>query len=804
MNPRRTLALLAGIVLLTVAVRPGGAYVEERYTLPRVLNESTNILLLKVEKVNKERKLIYFRKIADIKGKHPTDVIKHNVGVGGFNDKEKRLPIEWAEPGKIAIMFHNGGASETCIGGYWYQAYAGGEWWNHSHGEPYMCRTYCGDIEGLKAAIEKLLKGEDVVVPATVSRTDVRIQKVRASMKQPLAYVITEAPAIAKTALKDVAGFSDMIELPRPEGRLQGVIPVDVDADGYPDLLMVGTGGLMLLRNTGKGGFEDVTDKWGLSKDPGCLAAAFADYNKSGRLSLLTSAGRLYTNLGNRFRDDSALLPATPKRVDNPGEAMGWADINGDGLPDILCSLGAQGLTAFLNKGGADGKWFEDASAKVGLGPEGLGTEPSNFLTVLDLNGDGLPDFILNLEEPLVALNKKGAFGAAADTGLAFPARPRPSVAAADFLNNGRPGLFVTTNERAGALSDWHMIGTFSEDEDKVLAAKSDFSPETRAEVKIGGDSWEWRQLQARANGMLEIRRSQPSPNSAYAHATFDWPKDEKIVLHFGSENGLTAWLNGKQVYEFKGKRVYAPDVDRVEVDVKKGTNKVLLKMFDEGPSWKTSVRPSQAGLYPPPSVRLFSGDGKGKFTDVTLEGGDLAQLRSDCVAAVWGDLNNDGLLDLVVTGKTGLVRVYLNQGGGKFRYATHELGLEQKFRATGVALADFNKSGQLDMVLIGADTDPCIVLTSKLKGKHTPVTVRFGGERSATGVRVEVADGAGKLLGTRHIAGGDGRNLQAAQEARFALPAGKYRLRVYYSSGDTVDREITVADRPIWETLTK
>src|SRR4051812_28385976 len=198
MNPRRTLALLAGLVLLTVAVRPGGAYVEERYTLPRVLNESTNILLLKVEKVNKERKLIYFRKIADIKGKHSTDVIKHNVGVGGFNDKEKRLPIEWAEPGKIAIMFHNGGASETCIGGYWYQAYAGGEWWNHSHGEPYMCRTYCGDIEGLKAAVEQLLKSEDVVVPATVSRTDVRIQKVRASMKQPLAYVVTEAPAIAK------------------------------------------------------------------------------------------------------------------------------------------------------------------------------------------------------------------------------------------------------------------------------------------------------------------------------------------------------------------------------------------------------------------------------------------------------------------------------------------------------------------------------------------------------------------------------------------------------------------------------
>jgi hypothetical protein len=804
MNLRRTLLLLGALVLVALALQPAGAYVEERYTLPRVLNESTNIILLKVEKVNKERKLIYYKKIADIKGKHPTDVIKHNVGVGGFNEKEKRLPIEWAEPGKIAIMFHNGGASETCIGTYWYQCYAGGEWWNHSHGEPYMCRTYCGDIDGLKAAVEKLLKGEEVIVPATVSKTDLRIQKVRASMKTPMAYIIAEAPVIAKAALKDVAGFSDLIELPRPEGPLQGAIAADVDGDGYPDLLMVGRQGLMLLRNTGKGGFEDITDKWGLSKDPGCLSAAFADYNKSGKLSLLTSSGRLYTNLGDKFRDDSALLPKTPARADNPGEAFAWIDINGDGLPDIICSVGVQGLSAFLNKGGAGGVWFEDASDKVGLGSEGLGTEPSNFLTVFDIDGDGKADFVLNLREPLVALNKGGVFKGGGDTGLSFPTLPRPSVAYADYLNNGKLGVFVTTSERHGAIMDWQMIGTFSAEEDKDLAAKPDFSPETRGEVKIRGDSWEWRSVRARDNGMLIIRRSQPSPNAAYAHATFDWPKAEKIVLHLGSENGLTAWLNGKQIYEFKGKRPYAADADKIEVEVKKGSNAILLKMFDEGPVWKTSVRPSVAGLYPPPAVRLLKGDGKGKYTDVTLDAGDLAQLRSESVSAVWGDLNNDGLLDLVVTCKTGLVRVYLNEGDGKFRYATADLGLEQRFKAAGVVLADFNKDGLLDMLLLGADDQPCVILMSKLKGKHTPVTVRFGGPRSAIGARVEVVDGTGKLFGTRHIAGGDGRNLQGSPEARFALPAGKYVARVRYSSGEVVSREISVAERPVWETFAK
>jgi len=31
-----------------------------------------------------------------------------------------------------------------------------------------------------------------------------------------------------------------------------------VDGDGYPDVLLVGRSGLLLLRNNGKGGFEDI------------------------------------------------------------------------------------------------------------------------------------------------------------------------------------------------------------------------------------------------------------------------------------------------------------------------------------------------------------------------------------------------------------------------------------------------------------------------------------------------------------------------------------------------------------------
>src|SRR5262249_32808158 len=155
-------------------------------------------------------------------------------------------------------------------------------------------------------------------------------------------------------------------------------------------------------------------------------------------------------------------------------------------------------------------------------------------------------------------LNKGGVFTATADTALNFPARGRPSITRADFLNDGTFGLFVTANERHGVLMDWQMIGTFSADEDKKLAVDGDFNPEKKPTVKIGEEEWNWRPVRARANGVLEAGRSETSPNACYAFATFESEKAEKQMLYFGSENGLAAWLNGKPIYDFKEKRPYS------------------------------------------------------------------------------------------------------------------------------------------------------------------------------------------------------------------------------------------------------
>src|SRR3954447_4530162 len=138
---------------LFASTRPAAAYVEIPYPLGRILAESTNVVVIRVESVDKTKNTIVYRKVRDIKGTHPTEVVKHNIGQAGFNPREWQGVMAWAEPGKTALFFHNGGAGEVCIDDYWYQCYPG-DWWNMSHAEPYLLRTFTGKPEKLAAAVE--------------------------------------------------------------------------------------------------------------------------------------------------------------------------------------------------------------------------------------------------------------------------------------------------------------------------------------------------------------------------------------------------------------------------------------------------------------------------------------------------------------------------------------------------------------------------------------------------------------------------------------------------------------------------
>src|SRR5260370_14380574 len=92
------LALVSGAVVLGLWVSPTSAYVEAPHSLGQVIQLSTNIVVVRVERVDKEKCLILYRKVEDLKGKHPTEVIKHNIGLAGIRTTEWKHTMDCAEP----------------------------------------------------------------------------------------------------------------------------------------------------------------------------------------------------------------------------------------------------------------------------------------------------------------------------------------------------------------------------------------------------------------------------------------------------------------------------------------------------------------------------------------------------------------------------------------------------------------------------------------------------------------------------------------------------------------------------------
>src|SRR5262249_32461993 len=112
------------------------------------------------------KQVVIFGKVADLKGKDAPAVVKHQL-TAGFHPRQARTVLDWAEPGKIAVCFHNEKVSLTCLGGFWYECAAGeAPWWTMTAGRPELSYAYSGSPAKLRDHVTTILAGREAVITA--------------------------------------------------------------------------------------------------------------------------------------------------------------------------------------------------------------------------------------------------------------------------------------------------------------------------------------------------------------------------------------------------------------------------------------------------------------------------------------------------------------------------------------------------------------------------------------------------------------------------------------------------------------
>jgi dienelactone hydrolase len=115
-------------------------------------------------------------------------------------------------------------------------------------------------------------------------------------------------------------------------------------------------------------------------------------------------------------------------------------------------------------------------------------------------------------------------------------------------------------------------------------------------------------------------------PAVAYGYTTLTRAQAGKALLSIGSDEGLRVWVNGRLVLSRDGLRALTPDEDQVEVELKAGSNDLLVKVIQSVGPWTVSARVLEPGTVLTrrveigPSILRYAPSGFTLKTDIGAE----------------------------------------------------------------------------------------------------------------------------------------------------------------------------------------
>ncbi|MFQ6042725.1 MAG: hypothetical protein ACE5PV_17850 [Candidatus Poribacteria bacterium] len=236
------------IVILIGYARISNAFVERKYELREVINECTNIVFGTLTSIDKKRKRAIIKVEEDVKGKSNFDQIKLNVAVGQYRGNltspEKFMKV--LKVGNPVIIFYRyqGDALEALghTGGTWFQTRSNvvkltpNVWWNFTHIEIRMHRTFKGSTEDFQQLILMTLKPFEYAKPGDV--------RVLAFIKRRAVNEFNTLSSFRKIAGKTVLYKSTQVLQPSDLNK------ADILWIGYRSVSQIRTGKYLFNRET--------------------------------------------------------------------------------------------------------------------------------------------------------------------------------------------------------------------------------------------------------------------------------------------------------------------------------------------------------------------------------------------------------------------------------------------------------------------------------------------------------------------------------------------------------------------------
>ncbi len=506
-----------------------------------------------------------------------------------------------------------------------------------------------------------------------------------------------------------------------PETMGPGCAFIDYDNDGYADILLIngqdfpghahrGATPLKLFHNGGNGTFTDVTRKAGLDVPMFGLGVAVGDYDNDGFDDIFVTAlgqSHLFHNNGNgTFTDVTKSAGLWGPSEFSTGAA--WVDYDRDGKLDLVVANYVQ--------------WTErndiyctlDGSRKSYCTPESYKGTPARLWH--NLGGGKFED-------------------ATQKAGLGDPTSKSLGITILDYNGDGWPDILIANDTQPNKLYLNKKDGTF---EERGIFAGIAFSEDGVARAGMGVDAADYDRsghpsvlISNFSNQMVSLFHNEgnglfvdEAPQSEVGRATL-------VTLGFGC-------------FFFDYDNDGWPDIFVADGHIEEQIEQVQKRV--------TYAEPAH----------LFHNLGGGKFQEVTAKMGAAFAAPRVARAAAYGDIDNDGALDILLTTNAGPAFLFHNEGASNQSLRLKLVGTKSNRDGIGAVVR----------VTSGSDKQWNMLRSGSSYLAQSELVLTFGLGRQTKADSVEIQWPSGQLDKLSNISAGQ---TITVQESKGVIASQKY-----------------------------